>query len=118
MAEDGAITYLGRGYDMLNAGGFRVSPLEIEAVMAECPGAGEVAAVEIAVKQDVSVIALAYTGPATPEDLRAHGETRLARYKQPRMFRHFAVLPRNRNAKLLRKEIRANWSKESPHDPA
>ncbi|WP_038128089.1 class I adenylate-forming enzyme family protein [Thioclava indica] len=118
MAQDGAITYLGRGYDMLNAGGFRVSPLEIEAVMAECPGAGEVAAVEIAVKQDVSVIALAYTGSATPDQLIAHAQTSLARYKQPRLYRHFESLPRNRNAKLLRKEIRASWSKERPHDPA
>ena len=110
MAEDGAITYLGRGYDMLNAGGFRVSPLEIEEVLAQCPGAGEVAAIEIAVREDASVIALAYTGDATPEQLAAFGETRLARYKQPRMFRHFETLPRNRNAKLLRQEIRAQWT--------
>jgi acyl-coenzyme A synthetase/AMP-(fatty) acid ligase len=30
MADDGAITYLGRDDDMMNAGGYRVSPLEVE----------------------------------------------------------------------------------------
>ncbi|WP_295531454.1 class I adenylate-forming enzyme family protein [uncultured Thioclava sp.] len=110
MAEDGAITYLGRSYDMLNAGGFRVSPLEIEEAMAGCPDAGEVAAIEIDLRADVSVIALAYTGSATHDQLATHAQTCLARYKQPRLFRHFDSLPRNRNAKLLRKEIRAIWT--------
>ncbi|MBC7143873.1 MAG: acyl--CoA ligase [Thioclava marina] len=112
MAEDGAITYLGRGYDMMNAGGFRVSPIEVEEAMHDCPGAGDVAAVEVAVKADATVIALAYTGEATPEALEAHAQQVLARYKQPRMFRHVDALPRNRNGKILRSEIRARLQEE------
>ncbi|MAQ36697.1 MULTISPECIES: class I adenylate-forming enzyme family protein [Thioclava] len=112
MGEDGAITYLGRGYDMMNAGGFRVSPIEVEEVMHDCPGAGDVAAVEIAVKADASVIALAYTGDVEEDSLRAHAEARLARYKQPRLYAHIAALPRNRNGKVLRSEIRAMLQQE------
>ncbi|MGL4280731.1 MAG: class I adenylate-forming enzyme family protein [Albidovulum sp.] len=59
MQADGAIESLGRGDDMLNAGGFRVSPAEIEAVMNAHPGVTASAAVELMVKTDVSVIALA-----------------------------------------------------------
>ena len=33
MDDTGAITYLGRADDMMNAGGFRVSPMEVEAVL-------------------------------------------------------------------------------------
>ncbi|MBD3788336.1 MAG: acyl--CoA ligase, partial [Sphingomonadales bacterium] len=81
MAEDGAIAYLGRDDDMMNAGGFRVSPLEVETVMAEAPGAGEVAAVEIPAGPEASIIALAFTGPASPDTLAAHAAEHLARYK-------------------------------------
>ena len=38
MARYGAITYLGRRDDMMNAGGFRVSPLEVENKLSLTPG--------------------------------------------------------------------------------
>ena len=37
MAVDGQITYLGRDDDMMNAGGYRVSPVEVEAVLSRFP---------------------------------------------------------------------------------
>lgn len=109
MADDGAIAYLGRDDDMLNAGGFRVSPLEVEAAMAGLPGLTESAAVELGLRPGVSVIALAYTGPAALDEgaLAAHAALRLARYKQPRLWRHLPALPRTANGKLHRKAVRA-----------
>lgn len=109
MTEAGAIAYAGRDDDMMNAGGFRVSPLEVEAVMATCPEAGEVAAVEISVSAEASVIALAHTGPASAEALAAHAKAHLARYKQPRIWRRIDSLPHNRNGKIDRKHLRAHW---------
>lgn len=108
MAQDGAIRYLGRDDDMLNAGGFRVSPLEIERAYAACPGISEAAAVEIAVKADTRVIALFYTGPEPLQEaaLSAFASDRLARYKTPRLFQHCAALPRNPNGKLARRRLR------------
>ncbi|WP_415184016.1 class I adenylate-forming enzyme family protein [Phaeovulum sp.] len=106
MAPDGAITYLGRDDDMMNAGGYRVSPLEVEAALALHEQAGEVAAVELRVKADTSVIAAFYTGSATPEALAAHAKGCLARYKQPRIFRHIAVIPKNANGKINRRALR------------
>lgn len=114
MTPEGAIRYVGRDDDMMNAGGFRVSPLEVEAAMAGCPAAGEVAAVEIRVSTEATVIALAHTGPATAETLAAHAAAVLARYKQPRLYRQVADLPRNRNGKIDRRAIRAGWPPEAP----
>jgi len=111
MASDGAITYLGRDDDMMNAGGYRVSPLEVEAALARHPDAGEVAVIERRVKADASVIAAYYTGPATPEAMAAHAATCLARYKQPRIYRALPALPKNPNGKINRRALRDSEDK-------
>ena len=108
MDESYAIEYLGRDDDMMNAGGYRVSPLEVEAAMSKLPGISECAAIEVEVKSDVRVIALYFAGSADPKDpaLVAHAEEHLARYKQPRIFRRVDALPRSANGKILRKALR------------
>ena len=117
MAGDGAIAYLGRGDDMMNAGGYRVSPLEVEAAMAAHPAIEDCAAVEVQVKADASVIALAYVGgPVTAGELASFAADRLARYKQPRLWRRVDALPRGANGKLLRAVLRREI--EGQHDPA
>lgn len=109
MAEDGAFSYLGRLDEMMNAGGVRVSPLEVEAALAACPGIGELAVAEVPVKADTSVIAAFYTAPAPlPEaGLRAFAAERLARYKAPRVWQHVAALPRTATGKTDRRALRA-----------
>ncbi|MFT5867722.1 MAG: acyl-coenzyme A synthetase/AMP-(fatty) acid ligase, partial [Gammaproteobacteria bacterium] len=57
----GAIAYEGRVDDMMNAGGYRVSPIEVETALAQHPEIHEVAAVELRVKSNASVIAAFYT---------------------------------------------------------
>ncbi|WP_413873086.1 class I adenylate-forming enzyme family protein [Albidovulum sp.] len=109
MAEDGAITSLGRADDMLNAGGFRVSPAEIEAAMAACPGVTASAAVELPVKADTTVIALFYVGEAAEAALAAHAEARLARYKQPRLYLRRGAIPLTPNGKVNRRALREEW---------
>ena len=109
MAEDGALTYLGRGDDMMNAGGYRVSPIEVEAAMVAHPGVHEAACVEQAVKHSATVIACHYVpeaGPVDPAVLSAHAHARLAHYKCPRLFLPVAALPRGANGKLLRRRLR------------
>jgi acyl-coenzyme A synthetase/AMP-(fatty) acid ligase len=118
MAEDGAITYLGRADDMMNAGGYRVSPLEVEAVLATCPGVTQVAVTDIAVKEDARVIMAFYTAPEAvdPATLEAHARARLAAYKCPRGFFHVKSLPTGANGKLLRRALRPVY--EALHGPA
>ncbi len=109
MAEDGALTYLGRSDDMMNAGGYRVSPLEVEAALLAHPGITDAACAEVAVKADTTVITAFYTGPTPlPEpELQAFAARHLARYKQPRIYEYRAELPRSGNGKLNRAALRA-----------
>ena len=110
MSQDGAITYVGRDDDMMNAGGFRVSPLEVERALAEHPGIMDIACTEIDVKPGVTIIAAFYTGaaPLPAAELDAFAAARLARYKQPRLYHHCDSLPRGTNGKLSRRALRAS----------
>ncbi len=109
MAADGQITYLGRNDDMMNAGGYRVSPVEVEAALSSHPGITQVGVTDVEVKPDVRIIAAFYTGPAALETdaLKAHVRDRLARYKQPRAYIHLPALPAGANGKLLRRALPA-----------
>lgn len=112
MEDTGAIRYLGRDDDMLNAGGFRVSPLEVERAFDAHAGILESAAVELPVREGVSVIGLFYIPAGSPleeAELLAHAATHLARYKQPRLFIAETALPRGANNKLNRRALRAAW---------
>ncbi|MEX5728966.1 acyl-coenzyme A synthetase/AMP-(fatty) acid ligase [Rhodovulum iodosum] len=117
MAEDGAITYLGRADDMLNAGGVRVSPLEVERALLDHPAVDEVAATEVTVKADTTVIAAFYVGAEADEaGLAAFAAERLARYKQPRLYVRLDALPKGANGKLNRRLIRQTY--EADHAQA
>lgn len=118
MAVDGQITYLGRGDDMMNAGGYRVSPLEVESALSTHPGIDQVGAAEVEIKRDTTIIVAFYTGPTELDEAELHayvGGT-LARYKQPRAFVHLDALPSGANGKLLRRALPAYFPARSP-DP-
>lgn len=106
---DGAIALMGRADDMMNAGGFRTAPSEIEEVLSLVPDAGEVAVTEITVSQGVSIIAAFWTGSAAEADLRAAAEAGLARYKQPREYIRLSELPRTATAKINRRALRDSY---------
>ncbi|MBK0327047.1 acyl--CoA ligase [Rhodobacteraceae bacterium F11138] len=107
MAEDGQIIFLGRDDDMMNAGGYRVSPIEVETVLCAHPGITQVGVTDVEIKQDTRIIAAFYTGPAALDEaaLRAYVQDKLARYKQPRIFIHLPALPAGTNGKLLRRAL-------------
>ena len=112
MDAEGAVTLLGRADDIMNAGGFRVAPPEIEELLAAHPGAGEVAVAELAVGPGSSIIAAFWTGPAEAADLRALAEAGLARYKQPRDYIRVAALPRTPTGKVNRRALREAHRKD------
>lgn len=109
MAVDGQISYLGRADDMMNAGGFRVSPIEVETQLSAHPGITQVGVASVEVKADSHIIVAFYTGPKglDDSDLMAFAAERLARYKQPRAYVHLDTLPSGANGKLLRRALPA-----------
>ncbi len=115
MAADGQIIYLGRDDDMMNAGGYRVSPVEVEAALSTHPGITQVGAAAVEVKQDSSIIVAFYTGPEELDAAALHTyvSDKLARYKQPRAFVHLSALPTGGNGKLLRRALPAYFKATS-----
>ncbi|WP_294224774.1 class I adenylate-forming enzyme family protein [uncultured Shimia sp.] len=111
MDDDGHITYMARADDMMNAGGFRVSPLEVEAALLPHPEITGIAVTDIEVKADTRVIAAFYTADhdLVEDALKAFAETHLARYKQPRIFKRLPTLPTNANGKLNRRALRDTY---------
>lgn len=111
MDADLQVTYLGRNDDMMNAGGFRVSPLEVEAAFADMPGVAGFGATEVEIKPGVTVIAGFYTAPHPLDEaaLDAYAKDKLARYKQPRLYVHLPALPTGANGKLQRRALRAEY---------
>ena len=106
MDADGYITHLGRNNEIMKALGYRVSPMEVEAVLAAHPAVAEVACAEIAVRADVHVvgafIVLKQGAQANTEAIDAFARERLAAYKCPREIRFVDALPRTANGKIKR----------------
>ena len=112
---DGYLIYHGRNDDVMNAMGYRVSPLEVEHCLSQHPAVAEVAVTELRVREEVSVIA-AFVVPRDPDEpdgldaapLLAYAHEHLAAYKCPREIIFTNALPRTANGKVLRREL-AQW---------
>jgi acyl-coenzyme A synthetase/AMP-(fatty) acid ligase len=109
MDADGYVWFHGRNDDLMNAMGYRVSPLEVEGVLAQHPAVAEVAVTEVRVRDDVSVIA-AFVVPRDASEpdaaaLLAFAQDRLAAYKCPREVVFVESLPRTANGKVTRKQL-------------
>lgn len=106
---DGYLWHRGRADDLMNAGGYRVSPAEVEEALAGAPGVAELAVAEHRVRADVSVIAafvVPADGAAPDRDaILALAETRLAAYKRPREIFVLEALPRTANGKVMRRAL-------------
>ena len=108
MSESGSITYLGRDDDVITAGRYRVSPLEVEAQLQSHPDIISIAVSQVEVKQDTWVVAAFYTAQAEIETdvLKEFAGKLLAKYKQPRVYVYREALPTGPNGKILRRALR------------
>ncbi|MEL7151327.1 MAG: AMP-binding protein [Pseudomonadota bacterium] len=109
MRADGAITYLGRVDDQMNAQGYRVDPSEVEAALQGCCGVSECGVRALEVSDGLSVIG-AWIVPEAGAALDKHVildalSSRLADYKRPREVFLTTELPRTGNGKLVRRSL-------------
>ncbi|MDQ6522933.1 class I adenylate-forming enzyme family protein [Nocardioides sp. LHD-245] len=108
--EDGYITVVGRTKDMIISGGLNVYPQEIEDLVVRLPGVTEVAVVGVPHERfgETPVAVVVTSDPDfDPASVAAACEGRLASYKRPRWtLVRSEPLPRNANAKVLKREIR------------
>ncbi|MBY8975725.1 acyl--CoA ligase [Rhodobacteraceae bacterium NNCM2] len=112
MDVDGYVTYLGRSDDVMTSLGYRVSPQEVEEVLATHPAIAEVGVTEVAVREDLTLIA-AFVVPngdwPGDEAMADFAAERLATYKLPKLWIERETLPRTANGKLVRRDLAASY---------
>lgn len=114
MHNDGSLSFVGRRRDIMNAGGYRVAPREIEQVLEQILAVQEVGVAEVEVRPDVWVIAafIVCDGRLNKALLIKLAGQSLARFKHPRIIQKVSYLPRNHNGKLIRAELPQLWNPE------
>lgn len=109
MDDDGYVYILGRSDDLINRGGVKVSPVEIEETVLSCPGISEAAAIgvpdPIYGQRAVCFIVTCGAGTPSPDDVLKHCQTHLSREKAPKKIITVESLPRNSRGKLLRNKL-------------
>jgi acyl-coenzyme A synthetase/AMP-(fatty) acid ligase len=109
--QDGYVWLEGRADEIMNAGGFRVSPIEVENVLAQHADVAEAGVCELRVSEETTIIAaLVVPAPGrapAEQTILAFAQERLAAYKCPKLIRFVQSLPRTTNGKLIRKALGA-----------
>jgi acyl-CoA synthetase (AMP-forming)/AMP-acid ligase II len=103
LRADRSVEFLGRGSGVVNSGGEKVYPAEVEDVLRDHPGVDDCVIVGIPDDRWGEVVA-AVVAPASesaePQTLIDHVAARLAGYKKPRHVVIVDALPRGPNAKV------------------
>jgi acyl-CoA synthetase (AMP-forming)/AMP-acid ligase II len=112
--EDGFLTLLGREKEMINRGGEKIAPAEVDAALMRHPAVLEAAAYAVPhprLGEDVAAAVMLRPGAAVaPEELRAFLATQLAWFKIPRRIIFPQELPKGLTGKVQRQKL------DTPHD--
>ncbi len=113
--EQGYFWFLGRKDDLINSFGYRISPHEIERVLKTHPDVADCVALGAETGPDKTIVAaclIAHEGAIINEAaLIDYAQQHLAKYKVPKKFYVLKAFPRTANGKILRKELRALYSR-------
>lgn len=106
---DGYLFIVGRIKDVINRGGQKVSPLEVEEVLLAHPAvleAGVFAVPHAKLGENVAAaVVLRQNSEATSDQLRQFARKRLAAYKVPSLIRSVAALPKGASGKVKRNAL-------------
>lgn len=106
--EDGYLFITGRLKEMINRGGQKILPQQVEAVLKAFPGVEEAAVFGVehrTLGEEVAAAVVVREEPPTEEALRAYAACHLAPYKVPHRILFVDALPRNAMGKPLRKSL-------------
>ncbi|QIO35997.1 non-ribosomal peptide synthetase [Bradyrhizobium sp. 1(2017)] len=107
--EDGYLFIVGRIKDVINRGGQKISPLEVEEVLLGHPAvleAGVFAVPHEKLGENVAaVVVLRPNSEASSDQLRQFARKRLAAYKVPSLIRSVAALPKGASGKVKRNAL-------------
>lgn len=105
---DGQFHLAGRRGLLINVGGAKVAPEEVEAVLLTHPGVREAVVLALADPLRGEVVRAVIVPEGTPpaiQELRRFCRARLAGYKVPRLIEFRTALPRSALGKVLRHEL-------------
>ncbi|MDE2691460.1 MAG: AMP-binding protein [Acidobacteriota bacterium] len=109
---EGRVTLVGRGKDLIIAGGFNVYPKEVEDRLDEVAGVAESAVIgapHTDLGEGVVAVLVAGDLPVEDDTLRSALDAGLARYKHPRRFYWVDELPRNAMGKVQKNVLRERY---------
>jgi acyl-CoA synthetase (AMP-forming)/AMP-acid ligase II len=110
--NDGYLALTGRIKDLINRGGEKISPEEVEAVLLEHPAVADAAVIGVPdakYGEEVSAVVV-LRGAATAQDLKAFCSTRLADFKVPKLIHIVSAIPKNAMGKVQRRDLAALFS--------
>jgi acyl-CoA synthetase (AMP-forming)/AMP-acid ligase II len=113
---DGYLTLTGRIKELINRGGEKISPLEVDAALLEHPAVAEVCcfAVPDAKYGEEVHAAVVLRGEATALDLQAFCRDRLADFKVPKQIHITTAVPRTATGKVQRRHVAAHFCGSPP----
>jgi len=106
---DGYLTLLGHTKELINRGGEKISPGEVEAVLLQHPAVAEAAAFGVPDPKYGEEIwgAVVLRSAADPQELQAFCGTRLADFKVPKLIYVISAMPKNATGKIQRRDLAA-----------
>lgn len=111
---DGELFLAGRTKDLINRGGDKISPREVEEALLAHPSIEQVAVFAVkhpTLGEDLGAAVVLRSGKiATPADIEAFVAGRLAHFKVPHRFLMVADLPKSSVGKVLRSEVAALYA--------
>ncbi|NNH71061.1 acyl-CoA synthetase [Nocardia uniformis] len=120
MDADGYLSVVDRKKDMIKSGGENVASREVEEILYQHPDVSEAAVVGIPHPhwiEAVTAIIIPRGGtPPTAESLIAHCKQHLAGYKVPKYITFTEALPRNPSGKILKRELRSEYTSLADQD--
>jgi acetyl-CoA synthetase len=121
--EDGLWYILGRSDDTIKVAGKRIGPAEVESVLVDHPAVVEAAAIGVPnpIRGEVlicyCVLKPGHEGSAAlAHDLQEKVASALGKPLRPESIKFVADLPKTRNAKVMRRIIRATYLGQEPGD--
>lgn len=119
--EDGFVFMLGRVDDIINVGGEKVSPIEVENIAQEYDAIKECACIGVndpegIVGQVPVLYVVAESGMADEDALLKYLADRMEKYKLPQEFIQVDELPRNKMQKLDRKALHRMYEERGSVD--
>ena len=116
--DEGFVYMLGRADDIINVGGEKVSPIEVENIATEYEKVRDAACIGVPdqIMGQIPVLFVQVDDPFSAEDLIHFLTGKMESYKLPKEIIRVNEIPRNRMKKLDRKAVRKLWEQRNVSD--